>query len=285
MALAGEQHDVARAGALDGRLDGGPAVGDDQQVVVAPLAGGLRATRDLVEDRVAVLAARVLVGDDDDPGSLAGDPAHQRALGRVPLAGRAEDGDQSPTGRRRQRRQEVEDGLERRRAVGEVDDDAERLAELDPLHPPGHDADRGEAGADRGRVEADRLAERHDRERVVDVEPADEAEIDDRAPRRGVVGDPEAVLVLLDAGGADVGRRVGAVGQDPGAGLLGDADEGGRARIVGVDDPGRGPRSWPGLATCGARRSNRRSFASRYASHVPCSSRCSWVRLVRIATS
>ena len=71
----------------------------DQQVVVAPLADGLRATRDLVEDASRILAARVLVGDDDDPGTLAGDPAHQRALGGVALAGRAEDRDQAAAAR------------------------------------------------------------------------------------------------------------------------------------------------------------------------------------------
>ena len=62
VALAGEEHDVARAGALEGRLDGGPAVGDDQQIVVAAAAGGLGAAGDRVEDDLAVLAARVLVG-------------------------------------------------------------------------------------------------------------------------------------------------------------------------------------------------------------------------------
>ena len=50
VALAGEQHDVAGAGALEGGLDRRAAVGDDEQVVVAALAGGLRAARDLVED-------------------------------------------------------------------------------------------------------------------------------------------------------------------------------------------------------------------------------------------
>ena len=34
-----------------------------------------------------------------------------------------------------------------------------------------------------------------------------------------------------------------------------------------------------------ASRSNSESFAARYASHVPWNSRCSWVTLVRIATS
>ncbi len=241
MALPGEQHDVAGAGTLDGRFDGFATVGDHEEVVTAALAGRLGATRDLVEDGLAVLAARVLVGDDHDPGTLAGDPAHQRALGRVALPGRAEDGDQSPAARGGQRREQVQDGLQRGRAVGEVDDDPERLAGLDPFHPPGHDRDRGEALADGGRVEPDRLAERDDGERVVDVEPPDQAKVDRGRARRSVVGDPQAVLVLLDARRADVRGRVRAVGQDPGARFLGDADERARRRVVGVDDPGGRP--------------------------------------------
>src|SRR6476646_1153424 len=93
VALAGQQHDVAGAGTLDRRLDGFAAVGDHEQVVAAPLAGRLRSTRDLVEDRLTVLAARVLVGDHHDPRALPGDPAHQRSLGRVAFPGRTEDGD------------------------------------------------------------------------------------------------------------------------------------------------------------------------------------------------
>ena len=125
--------------------------------------------------------------------------------------------------------------------MGEVDDDAEWLAEVDPLHPPGHDRERREAVADRCRVEPDRLAERDDRERVVGVEPADQLELERGRARRRVVRDAEAAAVLLDPRGADVGRRVRAVGQDAGAGLLGDPDEGAGRRVVGVDDPGRRP--------------------------------------------
>ena len=70
---------------------------------------------------------------EDHFATLAGDPAHQRSLRRVPLTGRTEDGDQSPTAGGRERREEVEDGLERGGAVREVDDDAEGLAGIDPV--------------------------------------------------------------------------------------------------------------------------------------------------------
>ena len=50
MALAREQHDIAGPGALEGRHDGRSPVRDEQQIVVAPLAGRLRATSDLLED-------------------------------------------------------------------------------------------------------------------------------------------------------------------------------------------------------------------------------------------
>jgi hypothetical protein len=56
-----------------------------------------------------------------------------------------------------------------------------------------------------------------------------------------LVGDPQALLVLLDTRRADVGGRIRAVGQDPRAGLLGDADERAGRRVVGVDDPGGRP--------------------------------------------
>ena len=218
MALAGEQDDVAGPGPLERGRDGRPAVGDQQQVVVAALAGRFGAARDRLEDRVAVLAARVLVGHDHEAGPLARDPAHQRALGGVTLAGRAEDRDEPAATGRRDRREQVEHGLERGRAVGVVDDDPERLADLDPLHPP-RDRRRALRGpfADGARIQPDGLAERDDGERVVDVEPSGQPQRRaSPAPEGAVVRDPQAVGVLLDARGPDVGRRVRAVRQRPG---------------------------------------------------------------------
>ena len=242
VALAGEQDDVAGPGALEGRLDGRAAVGDDQQVVVAPPAGRLGAARDLVEDRLAVLAARVLVGDDHEPGTLAGDPAHQRALGRVALAGRPEDGDQS------RRRREAASGASRSSTVWSE----AGLWAKSTMTPNGWPARPAPSGPGTTGTEArpSRTAAGSSPTASPRATTASALWTLNRptsrrstvaAPGRRVVGDPQAALVLLDAGRPDVGGRVRAVGQDPRAGLLGDADERAGRRVVGVDDAGRRP--------------------------------------------
>ena len=74
--------------------DGLGPIGDEEEVLAAPPAGRLGTRGDGLEDGHAVLAAGVLVGEDDEAAALAGDAAHLRPLGRVALAGRAEDGDE-----------------------------------------------------------------------------------------------------------------------------------------------------------------------------------------------
>ena len=220
-----------------------PRSGDQQQVVVATLAGRFGAARDGIEDHVAVLVARVLVGHDHQAGPLARDPAHERALGRVTLAGRAEHRDQPAATGRRDRREQVEHGLERGRAVGVIDDDPERLAGLDPFHPP---RDRGEPFEPRShgaRIQPDGLAERDHREGVVDVEPSGQLQRQGPAARGRRVRDPQAVGILLDARGPDVGRGVRPIRQHPGTGLLRHADEAAGGGVVEVDDAGPGPRA------------------------------------------
>src|SRR6516225_9126353 len=107
VALAGEQHDIAGSRALDRRVDRRPTVGDQQEIVVAALAGCLGAHGDRFDDPVAILAARILVGHNDDPGPFPGDAAHQRALGRISLTRRAKDCDQPPAARGGDRSQQV----------------------------------------------------------------------------------------------------------------------------------------------------------------------------------
>ena len=72
---------------LDRAADGRAAVGDDQQVLVAALAGRQRARGDLLRDRGRVLGARVVRGDDHDARVLRRGGAHHRPLGDVARPG------------------------------------------------------------------------------------------------------------------------------------------------------------------------------------------------------
>ena len=71
-------------------LDRGAAVGLDADVPAADPGD------DLGDDRVGVLRARVVGGDDDLVGQARGDLAHERALAAVAVAARAEDDDDAP---------------------------------------------------------------------------------------------------------------------------------------------------------------------------------------------
>ena len=271
---------------LDGRPDGRPAVGDDEEVAVTTEPRPLRPAGDLVEDRLAVLAPRVLVGDDDEPAALGGQAAHDRPLRGVALARRPEHRDEPAAASGGDRREEVEDATERGRGVGVVDDDAERLAGVDPLHPAGDAGHRLEAPADRGRIEVPRLAEGDDRERVVDVEPAGEPELQVGLAARCRVPDAQPAGVLHDPRRVD-GRRVGSApyvtSRAPDSRTT--ASKSGALGSSRLTIPTRGRAAVAGTGPWLASRSNSESLAARYASNVPCSSRCSWVTLVRIAAS
>ena len=220
VALAREQHRVAGSRALQGGRDGLPTIGDDEEALAANGPGGLGPGRDRRIDGVAILVARILVRDDDQPAAFGGDPAHLRTLGRVALPGRAEDRDEAAAPGLRRRSQAVEDGLQRGRAVGVVHDHRERLAKLDAFHPTRHALDGLEAGADRARVEPEGLTERQDGERVVDVESAAQCEPDRAAATGCVVGEREASVVLVHPRRTNLSGGLESVGDDrrPGQG-------------------------------------------------------------------
>ena len=218
--------DVARAGALEGRRDRLAAVADRAEVVRPSLAGRLGPDAIASKIGLAVLAARVLVGHDDEPATLAGDPAHERPLAGVALAGRAEHAIRPPPpAARRPARAAPATGLERGRAVGVVDDDHERLAPADPLHPAGHAArpPRGRRGWP-SEIEAPAVAEGQRGQRVVGVESAGErqAEVEPRRPARPRrrSASPRRRPPRLERR-PDVGRSDRSIADDPGAGRLG----------------------------------------------------------------
>ena len=100
---------------------------------------------DLGDDRLGILAARVVGGDDRDVGELGGELAHQRPLAAVAVAAGTDDDDDAVPVRELARR--AQHLLERVGLVRVVDDDVERLAGVDRLEAAGHAAHRLEAAA------------------------------------------------------------------------------------------------------------------------------------------
>ena len=148
VALAGDQHHVARVGLADRVGDGLATILDHRGVVVADEAG-----EDLRQDEARCLVARVVAGDDDLVGQPLRDSAHQRALGRIAVAAAAEHAPQPAAARLGQRLQRLQHLLQRIGRVGVVDNDLRLACRRDALHASRH----------RGHVRADarRVVERH----------------------------------------------------------------------------------------------------------------------------
>ena len=111
----------------------------EPRAVAARLASPRR--DDLRDDRLRVLRARVVGGDDGEVGQARGDLAHQRALVAVAVAAAAEHAD-AAAARRSSSARRAEDVLQRVGRVGVVDEHGERLALLDRLEAPGAPAPR-----------------------------------------------------------------------------------------------------------------------------------------------
>ena len=123
--------------------------------------------------------------------------------------------------------------------MGVVDDHAERLAGIHALHSAGDSAD---ADARPSRTESgpqlERFADRDRGEGVVGIEPAGELERDGSRPARRDDLEPKTVSVFGDGFGADVGARIGAVGDKPRSCFPCHRLEQAAVAVVAVDDPG-----------------------------------------------
>ena len=127
MALAGDDQNLARRQVGDGGRDRLAPVGDFRG------AGG--GGQDFGADLIGVLAARIVVGDDDAIGQIAGDAAHFRAFSLVSVAAAAEHHGERARRMRAQRRQHVFQGI---RGMGVIHiDRAARGLFADPFHAPG----------------------------------------------------------------------------------------------------------------------------------------------------
>src|ERR1700730_8664790 len=132
VSLAGQQERIPGAGPAN-RMSAPLATILDPRVLVAlGPADLLGAGRDLAEDGHRVLFARIFVRENGVVAQPGGNLSHPWPFLAIAVTGAAEDGDQLAPG---DRSQLAEDLLEALRRVGIVDDHAERLAEIDPLHP------------------------------------------------------------------------------------------------------------------------------------------------------
>ena len=100
---------------------------------VADLDGARRCGQDRGADRGRLLAARIVVGDDDAVGILVRDAAHDRPFARVAVAAGAEHHDQLAA---RIRAQRFERFLQRIRLVRIVDKDRRAVFGAGKLQPP-----------------------------------------------------------------------------------------------------------------------------------------------------
>ena len=221
VALPGDHHHVARLGLLDHLRDRAAAV---------HLALGVRpgALHHLVDDRLRLLAARVVRGHEHAIGQPPRGIAHQRALAAVAVAARAEDHVQ-PTARDLARR--AQHVLERVGRVGVVHEHAEVLALVHRLEAARHPAEP----LQRDLLHPQRAHRRHGSEHVLHVEEPGQRRLDPQLPVRRLEQEARAHQVELD-----VARAVVRLVLDPeghGVHLGGDA-----AAVVVVHVHHRQPR-------------------------------------------
>ena len=129
----------------------------------------------VLDDRQRILGAGIVRRHDRDVRALHRDLPHQRALAPVPVSPCAEDDDHAPLAEVARRAQ---DGLERVRRVGVVDQRGERLPGVDRLEPPGDPRHARDTLPDRLLVEIEQQSGGHGAEHVLDVEDAAERRFD-----------------------------------------------------------------------------------------------------------
>jgi hypothetical protein len=163
--LAGDDDDVAFARFLE-RLR------DRASAVRLHLHGSGDTGEDLGDDRLGILTARIVRGDDGHVGKARGDRAHQRTLAPVPIAAAAEHTDQPAV---RQRAGLVQHRLEGTRLVRVVDQHGEGLALVDGLEAAGHSGEMLDALRDRCIVDPEQSRRGRGAEDVLHVEAAAQA--------------------------------------------------------------------------------------------------------------
>ena len=172
------------------------------------------------------------------------DATHQRPLQRIAITAAAEGADQLARGQPARR---AEDVLERVGGVRVVDEDAEVLAFVDRLHPPGHGVGGGKSGRRLVEVDPEREDGADRGQRVLDVEVPGKRQPHRsyravRAERERAAGGVEGDVARAQVGEMPGRRerrqpraagRLQVGGKPPTVGVV-DVDDGRRRAIAGV---------------------------------------------------
>ena len=149
----------------------------------AHAAGAGESGEDVVDDRVAVLASRIVVGDDDPVRSLLGDFRHLRTLASITLSAATEYAPQLTPAHGPESGERVGQGVGR---MGVVDHDERIDAATHPLHSARDRPDAVQAIERIAQLVSPKACDRDRGQQVVPVEATEEAGFDRSAsPRRG----------------------------------------------------------------------------------------------------
>ena len=135
MPLAGDEHDIARIGLGERCLDRLGTVGDHADIGCVGCA-----PRDVGENGLRILVARIVAGQDHDVGQACRNFAHQRALARIAVAAAAEDADQAPAAHHGRLAQGHERLLQRIRRVRVVNHYQRLPLPAESLHASGRES-------------------------------------------------------------------------------------------------------------------------------------------------
>ncbi len=202
VAFAGNENQIAGAGAPKCLGDGFAAIFDFKEVATAGPAGRDGMVADLPHDRSRVFAAGILVREDGEIGTGsdgAGDPG---AAPRITFAGSADDDDEPPGADGAEHGQHLVDGVARVRVV---DNHLEGLPRGDALHPSGHARARRQPPHDHIQAEAQGEAGRRGSERVGNVEDRRQGDARVGRPRGGNEPEVAADRTKADVAGLDLG--------------------------------------------------------------------------------
>src|SRR6266480_87907 len=215
--FAGEQDGIPGARAADRVRDPLPPILDARVLRALGPADLFGTGGNVAEDGHGILFARVFVGENGIVAQAGGNLAHPGPLLAVAVTRATEDRDQLPT---RDGPQLAQDLLEALRRMRVIDDHAERLTEVDALHPAADTAVTLKPRPNLGKRESDGDTGRDRRQRVGGVPAAAQLQPQSQRPERCRSLHPQALRGRLDPLSLEIRIQLKPVRDPPGDGSV-----------------------------------------------------------------